>query len=442
MNEGQILQIIGRQIEVNQIGHLDIPLDQVQDFIDPEVGKLCFDFSDDHSIIYFPVGFTKKELVSYNKKTPQFDRKFVRCTLKKDEEVARLYFNTSNRLAGYFSQKADVYLIKRGEKEEIAVEFFDIEKIIQKEAETWITPSKSLSLNKHLPPQYGEQIIENYDRFAVIKILSLSKFHHQDYRDQADLLITFNPYLIKSLEKTPLSKRIRILEKDSFEFLFILRIKPLEDFMQKKGKTYVKAIFLPEGIVITKDKGLSIPDNFNPIYSEFIEGIQRGYSEFKKEYEEKYHEPVFFTIKEKAALNQLLFEMKLKANVHFSFQFIKRVYWYYVILWRQVHLFQSEELPKYEKEHRETSEREPFERKTFEVLLRTLTLFNAFNNFFREHILLTEHYFSRYFRKMVIASKSILDYAGDVEKLLIFYEARKKISKTLIVEFELKLKVI
>jgi hypothetical protein len=251
-------------VEVNQIGHLDIPLDQVQDFIDPDVGKLVFDFSEDHSVIYFPVGFTKKYLVSYNKKTPQFERKFVRCALKKDEGVARLYFNTSNRLAGYFSQKADIYLIKRKEREEIAVEFFDIEKIIQRETETWITPSKSLSFNKHLPPLYGEQIIKKYDKFAIIKVLFLSPFHSQEYKEHADLLITFNPYFIKYLEKTPLNKRIRFIEKDSFEFLFILRTKPLADFMQKKGKTYIKAIFLPEGIILTKDKGLTLPDKFLP----------------------------------------------------------------------------------------------------------------------------------------------------------------------------------
>lgn len=432
MSQGEILQIIGKRIEVNQIGHLDIPLAQVQDFIDPDVGKLCFNFSKDHSIIYFPVGFTKKELASYNKKTPRFERKFVRCALKKEEDVARLYFNTSNRLTNYFSQKADIYLIKRKEKKEIAVEFSDIERIIQNEAETWITQSKSLSLNKYLPPLYGEQIIKKFEKYAVIKLFSLNKFHNHGHKEQADLLITFNPHFIKYLEKTPLSKRIRFIEKDSFEFLFILRVKSLADFMQKKGKTYIKAIFLPEGIILTKDKRLTLPDDLNPIYSEFIEEIQRGYTEFRKEYEDKYQEKSPFTRKELAALNLLLFEVKLKANIHFSFQFIKRVYWYYVILWRQIHLFQSEELPKYEKKHRET----------FEVLLRILTLFNAFNNFFPEHILLTEHYFSRYFRKMVIRSKSVLDYARDIERLFIFYNEREKISKKIVIDFELTLKVV
>ncbi len=432
MKQGQIIQIIGKYIEVDQVGHLDIPLDQVQDFLDPVVGKLSFDFSKDHSIIYFPVEFTKKDLASYNKKTPRFDRKFVRCAIKTEEGVARLYFNTSNRLGGYFSQKADLYLVKREGKKEIAVEFSDMERIISNEADAWITPSRTLSLNKLLPPLYGARMMERYDKFAIVKLLSLSKFHHQKYKEQADLLITFNPYFITQLEKSSYSKRIRIIEKDSFEFLFILRTKPLADFMEKKKKMYVKAIFLPEGIILTKDKTLILPDNLNLIYSEFIEGVHKGYSEFKKEYSDKYQEPVPFTRKEIIVLNELLFEVKIEANVHFSYQFIKRVYWYYVILWRKIHLFQSDEVSEYEKEHRET----------FEALLKILTIYNAFFNFFPEHPLIDDGYFLRYFRKMVIKSKNILDYVGDVEKILRFYVASRDISKKIITEFELTLKFV
>ena len=424
--QGQILKVIGKHMEVTQTGHLNIPLNELEGFVPPSGGKLYFEFSKDHSIIYFPMGFTKKELFRYNRKTTRSERKLVRCTLRKD--VVRIYFNTSKRLINYFSQKADVYLVKRSEdveeKEQIAVEFSNIAQIIQNEANTRISPSKYLYLGKYLPPLYEEQVMEKFDKFVIIKLSSLDAFHSPAYQGQVDLFITFNPFFINNVSRTSFTNRIRFIESSNFEERrFHLGTKPLADFMQKRGDTEIKVIFLPEGIILSKDREMKLPDNFRPIHSEFIKSTKKGYAEFSKEYEDIYHKPVPFTRNETYALNDLLLEVKLTTPIHYTYQFTKRVYWYFVVLWDHFEQFESMD-PKYDKKQSE------------EIVLRILAIFNAFNNFFPDHKLITDNYFYRYFRKTVIDSKSILDYVGDIERLYGFYDVRKGISQELINAFE------
>ena len=342
MESKNIVQKIEGEYEVDKSGHLDLPRSVLRNLVDFRASRLPFEFDKGQTIIFLPTKFTEKDLELYNQEVVYQNRKLIQYSKRKG--VIRFYFKSSLHLRDYYPHNTRVYLVRRHaqeigviEEETVFLAFEFSEKIIPKEIETKITESKVLYISKFLTPAMKENL-NALDNYIILPVHSLKNLHHPDFRESYDILITFDPKFIntidaqrfKNIDPRQFKELIKGVSRQKLEFRFLLDLDRLAEFFSDRREIKAKLIYIDDvNILITKDSSLQVPDKINLLDLEIYHNHKIGLLKFKTEYKKICGSDLPITSDDTRFFKDALLEVSLYSARQVTSEIVHKVYWYY-----------------------------------------------------------------------------------------------------------------
>jgi len=329
-----INQITG-EYEVNEKGHLDIPLSIFSNIIELEATRLPFEFDKNRTIIFFPVKFNENDLKTYRQMIVFRNRKLLRYSIRKN--ILRLFFNRSPHLSQYYPYKTKVCLVRRsskeiGEDQGIFVALKFSEQLIPKKTRIKIKRSKWLFISKHLTEAMKENL-SALGNYAIIPIHALKHMHKPQFRESPDILINFSPDFIKKIDVKKFKKYVKNVNDQTVKFRFSLRLERLSEFFSDRREIDVRLLLVNDtNILITKDLDLQLPDNTDLLDLEMFRGHKMGLKKFKTEFKKVIGAEMPIDADEIHFFDKILLEVSLVSTKQITSEIAHKIYWYYWIL--------------------------------------------------------------------------------------------------------------
>lgn len=272
-----------KNLQVNLDGWVFVPYEILEDYINPALTKIPFDFNDAENQININSGVDQNYIDDYEKVILRQNRKYlqfvvtekkIRKTEKKIEDIIDslsrklasledlselaetlqdiediydleknfcFFFNKSNYLHKFYKKSFDIEILIPEDKKEIKKIIFNFRSINDIAPRTLNTKihQGTLLIHKHGPPKTVKHFMEK--EYVIIKLFSLMDRHSNGLRNVYDILITCNEEIIKQVfqSKDFINPNVffGVYTNESQNF-YISKLK-FKNFLKSSGKKFL-----------------------------------------------------------------------------------------------------------------------------------------------------------------------------------------------------------